>query len=167
LVVLTSSGGTPDPQYQIRNVVDLRSESVFVSRNEPNQWICLDFKNMTIIPTHIAIQGPYWRPGFSPGWGHGRRRDPDQPHPHPQWTDQQSWRVEGSVDGRDWIELDVRRDVHFFNARKGLGAFALSRSEKVRMIRLTQIGDNYKGEKSLELSAFEVFSKLFESPKTQ
>jgi hypothetical protein len=61
-----------------RNVADLGTDSSFWSEDEPGQWICLDFKTLTIEPTHYTI----WELPLK------------------------SWVVEASDDGGSWMEID-------------------------------------------------------------
>jgi hypothetical protein len=54
VVEITSSSvsGTDSP----RNAADFEISSLFVSENEPGQWICFDFKTVKIEPTHYTIR---------------------------------------------------------------------------------------------------------------
>jgi hypothetical protein len=52
LIAVTGSGATGSPE----NTVDLQGRSShFQSRDEPNSWICYDFKGMEITPMHYSI----------------------------------------------------------------------------------------------------------------
>jgi hypothetical protein len=42
--------------YVPQNAADLESNSPFYSENVPNSWICYDFKNMRITPSHYSIR---------------------------------------------------------------------------------------------------------------
>jgi hypothetical protein len=43
-----------DPEYALTNVPDLTSESRFGSKNGPGQWVCWDFRQMRVRPTHYT-----------------------------------------------------------------------------------------------------------------
>jgi hypothetical protein len=81
LVEVTSN--TVSSSDYLKRVADLQNRnSYFQSNDEPNSWICYDFKSMEITPTHYSIlSGP---------WG------PNQEN-HPK-----SWCFEVSVDGSSW-----------------------------------------------------------------
>jgi hypothetical protein len=77
IVTITSkSVHKDDPKY----VADLTSDSRFKSKYyyDPGQWICRDFGEMCVRPTHYTIMTEYLK----------------------------SWVVEGSLDGRSWTEID-------------------------------------------------------------
>jgi hypothetical protein len=128
-----------------KNVTDLSDQNLLVSHHtnfwsedEPGQWLCYDFKSMKVRPTHYEVLGldnnsSNWRP--------------------------ESWVVEGSNDGKSWIEFDSRE-------KATLSTFSISRSETVRMIRFRQTGPNNGEKHSLVLSGFEVFGSLFDLEAT-
>jgi hypothetical protein len=44
------------PEFAAKNAADLGSNSVFYSGSEPEQWLCYDFSDMVVIPTHYSIR---------------------------------------------------------------------------------------------------------------
>jgi hypothetical protein len=79
-----------DPRYSGKNAADLETNSCFVSAyreqkedipHTRNNWICYDFKERRIVPTHYTIRKHY--------------RDPGNDH-------LRSWLVEMSADGKKW-----------------------------------------------------------------
>jgi hypothetical protein len=57
-VIITSKSVPIDgPEYAVRNVTDF-SYSQFLSKNEPGQWICLDFQEIGVSPTRSTIKSP-------------------------------------------------------------------------------------------------------------
>jgi hypothetical protein len=83
IVTITSkSVGSGD----VRNVADLISESYFCSKDEPGQWICWDFHEMRVRPTHYTIKSERLK----------------------------SWVVESSLDGVVWTEIDRKTDKAFY-----------------------------------------------------
>jgi hypothetical protein len=70
------------PKY----AADLQNrKSYFESNGEPNSWICYDFKDMEVTPTHYSILS--------------YPSEPNQHH-HPK-----SWCLEVSRDGKSWTEV--------------------------------------------------------------
>jgi hypothetical protein len=78
--VTASSICGSSPSYHPKNAVDLQNRSSFFeSKGEPNSWICYDFKDMEITPSHYSILS--------------YPSEPNQ-NDHPK-----SWCLEVSVDG--------------------------------------------------------------------
>jgi hypothetical protein len=115
---------------------DLESNSYFQTTNAPNSWLCYDFKNVALRPTHYAVRSYF---GGGPGTNHPK-----------------SWVVEGSRDGKGWTELDWRDD----NDDNTTQTFALARSDEVRLIRFRQTGPNYAGYHYLGFSSLKIFGCL-------
>jgi hypothetical protein len=83
IVLMTSkSARSDDPRLTLRNVTVLTDDSQFWSEDQPGQWVCWDFRELRILPTHYTLRS------------------------YPL----KSWVVEGSLDGRIWTEIDRRRD---------------------------------------------------------
>jgi predicted nucleic acid-binding Zn-ribbon protein len=125
-----------DPKYALKNVADLTSNHFFNSKNEPGQWVCWDFGEMRVRPTHYTI------------WG---------------WS-LKSWVVEGSLDGGSWTEIDRQPDNQDFEGWN-TASFAVSNPAEFRFIRLTQTGKNHKrhdGSNCLYLYTVEFFGTLSE-----
>jgi uncharacterized coiled-coil protein SlyX len=81
IVTITSKSGS-----SLGNVADLTSDSDFCSKDEPCQWICWDFHEMRVRPSHYTIIG-YWL---------------------------RSWVVDSSLDGGAWTEIDRKTDSNDF-----------------------------------------------------
>jgi hypothetical protein len=135
IVTITSkSVYVDDPKYAAKNVVDLTSDSYFYSKNEPGQWVCWDFGEMRVRPTHYTI-----------------------------WTGYlQSWVVEGSLDGRSWTEIDRQTDNEDFY-EWNRASFAVSNPAEFRFIRLSQTDKRYfHGDNYLVFYSVELFGTLSE-----
>jgi hypothetical protein len=128
--------------HREKNVADLEVDNCFISLNSVNQWLCYDFKAMTIKPTHYSIRS-YCNGG------------PGDYNP-------KNWVIEGSQDGNSWIELDRQDNNNELNGRNLTRTFSISRSEEVRMIRIRQTGLNHAGDQYLMFSSFEIFGHLIE-----
>jgi hypothetical protein len=134
IVTTTSKSVYSDkPSDAPKNVADLTSDSYFLSKNEPGQWVCWDFRERRVRPTHYTIRG---------------------------W-DLKSWVVEGSLDGRSWTEIDRQTDNQDFKDGNTV-SFAVSNPAEFRFIRLTQTCKNHLGDDYLALHGVEFFGTLSE-----
>jgi myosin heavy subunit len=136
IVRLTSkSVWNTDRRYALRNVVDLTSQFVFSSKNEPGQWVCWDFREMLIRPTHYTIAS---------------------------WL-LKSWVVEGSMDGTVWREIDSKTNTRTFqDLETTTASFVVEKPAEFRFIRLTQTDKDHEGDHYLRLCAVEFFGTLSE-----
>jgi hypothetical protein len=128
--------------YTAKKAVDLTADSIYASEPEPNQWLCLDFKDRQVAVTHYAIRSHYT---------YGQNAS------HPK-----SWILEGSVDGSAWMELDIQQDNGQLNGQNLTAAWRTMASEKVRYMRLRHTGPNHAGKHTFWLSSFELFGMLYE-----
>jgi hypothetical protein len=116
-----------------RTLADFTSDSGLYSKNEPGQWVCWDFRNMRMRPTHYTIRSDRLK----------------------------SWVVESSIDGSQWTEIDRKRESKDFNGDK-IASYAFSSSGECRFVRLTQTDKNHKGNDFLAISVLEFFGILLE-----
>jgi hypothetical protein len=136
-VILTASsvhdnGGTA--RWEMKHAVDHNINTLFCSNGNTADWICFDFKERVVDPTHYSVCS---------GW-HALK----------------SWRVEGSFDGKTWILLDEKIENCDVKTDKSSCTFPVSRFPAIRMIRLTQTGPNHSGYSCLMLRRFEVFGTM-------
>jgi hypothetical protein len=83
IVTITSRSVSPcDPDNSLRNVAEFNDRARFFSENGVFQWVCWDFHEIRVWPTHYTIRGYYLK----------------------------SWVLEGSLDGENWTEIDARHD---------------------------------------------------------
>jgi hypothetical protein len=136
-IVTVSGSTTYDSLYPAKNAVDLLSASLFHSQNEPNQWLCYDFKNRKIRPTHYSI------------------------HAHSSHC-LRSWIFEGSIDSSRWTELDRQTDDQTTNSNHPIGTFSVSNPCECQFVRLRQTGVSACGCHWLILFAMEIFGDLIE-----
>jgi hypothetical protein len=121
--------------YAVGNVADLTSDAYFRSGDKPGQWVCWDFHEMRIRPTHYTIRS----------------------------SELKSWLIESSLDGETWTAIDRKIANKDFKADEWRTAsFVVSKSTECRFIRLTQTGDNQSGYYYLSIGAFEVFGTLIQ-----
>jgi hypothetical protein len=136
LVTITSKSVNFDhAKYAAKNVADESLNRTFCSKGEPGQWICWDFGQRRVRPTHYTITSYYLK----------------------------SWIVEGSVDGTTWTEMDRRQNNQDFRALEwNTKTFAFARPLECKFIRLTQIEKNHSDRDFLILSLVEFFGTLSE-----
>jgi hypothetical protein len=124
---------------QPKNAVDFDTDSRFYSQGETNQWLCYDFTNMRIAPTHYIVRSN----GNPTGNNHLR-----------------SWVIEGSEDQVQWVELDQRNNDGGLNGPKSICSYEVRTVMECRFIRLRATGPNWYGNNHVNLEAFEVFGGL-------
>ena len=126
-----------------KNVADLTVDSFFRSDNSVNQFVCYNFKDKTIIPTHYSIRSYY---NGNPGnWN---------------WK---SWVVETSTDGNAWTEVDRHENNGDLNGRNITKTYPVSVQKACRMFRIRQIGPNWHGSNGILFSSLEVFGTLIQT----
>jgi hypothetical protein len=139
-----------DPSCAAKNATDLETVSYFCSsfRNKPehiphtpNNWLCYDFKERRIVPTHYTIRTN----DDSPGGCHLK-----------------SWLVETSVDGESWRAVAHEEDTEQLNGEYFTGTFAVAGAGECGFIRLVNIGRNHCGDDRILISAWEIFGSLVE-----
>jgi hypothetical protein len=136
VLITASSAGT-----QARMLADFQgNQNYFCTQDIPGSWICYEFKSRCIRATHYTVRSSL---------------------AYDSWH-LRSWVLEGSMDGSSWIELDSREGNEDLRGKSATATFGVSRSEKVRMIRLRQLGKNSSATNELVLNAFEVFGDLRE-----
>jgi hypothetical protein len=124
----------------LKNVPDLTSDSYFLSKDEPGQLVCWDFREMCVRSTHYTIRAFYLK----------------------------LWVVEGSLDGSNWTEMDRKTnnldfdDDLYWNKKWNTASFAVSKPVEFRFIRLTQTDKRHDGSDYLVLCAVEFFGTLSE-----
>ena len=115
-------------------------DKYFASKNEPDQWICFDFKNHKITPTDYTIRS------YSNGiW-------------HPK-----SWVIECSNDNIKWIEIDSEENCSHLKGKSFIHTFSLSKKicERFKYIRLRMTNANWEQNNTLRINSFEVYGSLY------
>jgi hypothetical protein len=138
------------PKFAAKNAADLETPSIFGSAcrrsseeisHTRNNWLCYDFKERRIVPTHYAIRTN----DYGPGRAHLK-----------------SWLVETSVDGASWREVAREADSSQLNGKWFTRTFAVAGGGECRCIRLVNIGRNHRGSNILYITAWEIFGRLIE-----
>jgi hypothetical protein len=134
IVTITSKSMVNDSDNGLKNLAELTDYSAFASEDGPGQWLCWDFGEMCVRPSHYTIRGGCLK----------------------------SWIVEGSLDGVIWREIDRQTDSGAFPGGWEVASFPVSTSMECRFIRLVQMGPNRMGYTFLLLLAVEFFGMLSE-----
>ncbi|KAK8890781.1 hypothetical protein M9Y10_027980 [Tritrichomonas musculus] len=146
VIDITSSGVNKNhPLRTVDWVVDYDdNDHYFQSNNEPNAWICFDFKDMSISPTKYALKS---RSDFGSGSDNLK-----------------SWVVEGSNDKMRWTILDERRDTEVLNGAGLECVFGMNmKTEKVKYykyLRIRSIGPMISGFYNMTIAAVEFYGFL-------
>jgi hypothetical protein len=149
--VTSSSVYCNDPRFAGGRAADLEEDSHFASRihwgsgfvvHTRNNWLCYDFKERRIAPTHYTIRSNF---GDRGGWH------------------LKSWVVETSEDGNNWREVDHQEGSDELNGSHSARTFAVEPvGGPCRFIRLVNTDMNHSGNNSLDIEAWEIFGGLAE-----
>jgi hypothetical protein len=150
LVEMTSSSieGGDSRRHHPKYVVDFGDGQHFWTLSENNPWLCFNFRERRIIPTHYTIVTD---------------------HDDFGWTAQftMSWAVEVSTDGSAWAAIDERRDIEGANGPDRTISFPTTRSvscQYLRIRRTTVVDLNTIrwAHHCLEMKCFEIFGRVIE-----
>jgi hypothetical protein len=138
--VIITAKSVASPENAVENIADHGSDTFFMSMIDLNQWFCLDFQEMRVHPSHYTMKGSM-----------------------------KSWKVESSLDGEKWSEIDVRKNNNDKQAGgssqmpgKTDNSFSVSKATECRFIRVMLTDVNQLGRHFLGCTAFEVFGTLTE-----
>jgi hypothetical protein len=124
------------------NVVDFKDyrRHCHTGGGSANQWICMDFKIMRVVPTHYSLQLP---------------RDSDFEHVLTGWI------IDGSETGASgsWFELDRRNNVRELDGRGYSWSFRVANPRECRFVRLVH-QKNTSNSNFLVLGMWELFGTL-------
>jgi hypothetical protein len=137
IVTVTSSSVAHDAAHPPESIADLIDASFFGSQNTPGQWVCWDFQEMRVRLTHYTFAYVCYAANLT------------------------AWRLESSLDGENWVEIDRR--IHVPPIVEGeVASFAIPNPVESRFIRLTQTEKNHTGDHMLRLDGVEFHGKLYE-----
>jgi hypothetical protein len=129
------------PNNAAKKVADLQANTNFYSVDEPNQFICYDFRKLRVRPTHYTIRSAC--DGYV------------------NYSNLKSWVIEVSDDGRNWTEIDRRMNNSDLNDRNVIQTYQVQKSVECRFFRLRQIEKNHRGYDHIVIASFEVFGTLY------
>jgi hypothetical protein len=146
IVTATASSVTDTTtKYHPMRTLDLEADSLFCTQNMPNQWVCYDFHDARIRPTHYAIRSR------SEGWRNSQNL--------------RSWVLEGRNDGEDWALIDEQTDNPDLKSSNARRLYPVTAVNDYRYLRISQTGRNHAGTEQLSFSGFEIFGELVEPVK--
>jgi hypothetical protein len=142
VVTITASGVCSN--FHAKNAADLLAASYWISGNEDNSWLCYDFKDMRIKPTHYSIRS---------------RCDGGNDDNYPK-----HWIVEVSNDGSTWTVIDERRNNSDLKGQNLIRTFTVSPCDYCQFIRIRHQGYNWYSAHVYYfiISSFEIFGNLRE-----
>jgi hypothetical protein len=132
-IVLMTSKSVSDGD--VKNLVDVTTLSEFKSENEAGQWVCWEFRDSLIRPTHYTI------------------RSSEDNYP-------KSWVLEGSMNGTRWTELDRKKNDSHLKEDFAVHTFEVKSPFECRFVRLTQTGKNHSDSHRLAFCSLEIFGIL-------
>lgn len=140
--VTSSSFMNNDDRYHPKNVVLYENnDKCFLSENEPNSWICIDFKDCAVHPTDYIIRSP--------------KNDITNHY-------LKNWVIEGSNDKIHWEVLDKQNDCEYLVGSGFVHTFTIQNQnyDVFRFIRLKQNGPNVFNSDYLAIDNFELYGRL-------
>lgn len=137
---------TSSNQEHCNFIIEYNTDYGFGTQNEPNSWICFDFKDKRIIPTHYQIKSSNAPPSY---------RQP------------KSWIIEGLNDNCEWENISSVKDCSDLNGDCFTHIFPVTspNQKKYSCIRMTQIGENWGNSYHLYINCFELYGKLLSQEK--
>ena len=113
----------------------------FRAKDEQGGWICFDFKDHRVVPTHYTIRSRNWGKNIN----------------HPK-----SWVIEGSVDNEVWETVDEENNCSFLNGNSLVHTFAMNhpKTKKLKCIRMRSIGPDWAGQNELAIESFEIYGRF-------
>jgi len=137
IIEVTSSTTEYNEPHQVLNN---QWKDFWYSKDEPNQWLCIDFKEKKLNINYYSIKTH----GSGPGFSHIK-----------------SWIIEGSVSGHEWVIIDSKQNNFDLNRRNAIVSYSIINEGQFRYIRIKQTGKNHSGSNYLCLAGLELFGKLF------
>lgn len=138
--VIPSSCSVRDPKA----IIDSNQPEVFQTENRANQWIAFEFNDMKMKVTSYTLQSYY----------NGK----------PNFANPKNWILEGSDNGREWVEMDRHEDCPDLNNKNVIQNYKIKGDFKeFKYIRVKQIGKNWANMDQLTLSKVELFGELYEN----
>lgn len=115
---------------------------VFQSGDQPNAWICFDFKEKRVVPFNYSIRSYY-------------HYSKNAHHP-------KNWVIEASNDNKNWEIIDQQQNCSSLNGRYLSDTFKIENEshKEFRFIRMRQTGLTWGGSNYLTIDSFELYGSL-------
>lgn len=140
-ISITSSEGAYSSINCPLNVFSNEDRKYYRSFNEPNSWICFEFKKHRITPSYYTIMSA--------------NEFKDGSHP-------KSWVIEGSINSNAWEVLDDQKNCSYLNGRNKIYTVKINNesSKEFKYIRMRMTGQSWYNDNCLQLHSFEIFGRL-------
>jgi hypothetical protein len=138
LIEVSCSAGNPYGE----KLFDKDWKCYWSSANAADQWIAFRFPKHSVVVTDYSLRSP----NSKQGWNHLR-----------------SWVVEGSMDGKEWCEIDRREGTEELNGKSKVATWKCREPRKVRIVRIRQTGKNHRNLDDIQLSGVEFFGRVFDA----
>ena len=108
----------------LQNLLKFSDGGDFYTLDEPDSWICIEFKKYKIKPTSYTLKSHNNSPGGC------------QP---------KNWVIEGSIDNQHWIKIDEQSNCSYLNGNKIVHTFPIqyNNDESFKSLRIRQTGPNW------------------------
>lgn len=140
--ITSSSLYNNDESYSPQNVIQYENPAVeFCTKSIKDSWICFDFINHLISPTHYKIRScPF-------------NKNSDHP---------KSWNIEGSNDGIKWELLDSQNNNSSLNGINLVSSFEIKNpeSKKYRFLRMKQLESWRNNADYFNINCIEFYGEL-------
>lgn len=131
-------------QHNIQKVLQTEfvQQNYFSTKNEPNSWICIEFKNHRIKPTSYTIRSNNW--------------------PSDNWH-LRNWVVEGSNDSNEWEIIDEQKENSDLRGRNLVHTYHVhnKNDNSFKFIRIRQTGQNWYNNYYFGLNCIEFYGQIF------
>jgi hypothetical protein len=130
--------------YAPKHAANLGSDDYWESGNHDNSWLCYDFKDCCVRPTHYTIHSPRVRSQVD--------------------YYLKNWIVEISNDGSEWTAIDSHTNNGDLNGPNLVHTYNISNSDYCRMIRIRHLGESWHSSQRyyIMISSLEFFGDLTE-----
>ena len=115
----------------------------FFPNNEQNCWICFDFKERRVVPTHYTIKTS------TAGWVSGH---------YPK-----SWIIQGSIDNESWETIDEVKETNSLNGSGAINTFTINKQNEheFRYIKMKSTGYcTSNNSYYFSIDSFEIYGNL-------
>lgn len=140
-----TASSTLDDKHLPANVIFYNNNNIryFCSKDLENSFVCIDFKDYSVIPLKYAICGEN-------SSLLDKRLNPKE------------WIIEGSNDGISWYVIDFQKDVLFTSTRNYMHVFTIqyNNENSFRYLRMRMTGKNWEDNYTFKLGSIEFFGKL-------
>lgn len=138
--ITVSSFGDSSERNQPKTVILYENKNnYYYSKNNPNEWLCIEFKNHQIIPTDYTIRSL----PFNSNDIHLK-----------------NWILEGSTDNKTWHTLDEKTNFSELNGNNYVHTFHINNTNKYRFLRIKETGLNWRNDNYLSFNCIEFYGNL-------